>query len=172
MLKQEALSFSWVVHNKTNDKFYSRYQPSIQCGDRIFKGMVNKSSKEACKKELVMNSLHGQLLGTCTHFTGIQNNSCESDIKYDRVMVYSETQTGRLPCFKDSGIDNCCARSFYTEEQVQKQIEDIHNLLTQVTKELSGHICPTCKQPFTKKRQIGRCVYAEPCGHRLYQGRV
>ncbi len=33
-----------------------------------------------------------------------------------------------------------------------------------------GKVCPWCKQPITEKKQVGRCVYALPCWHRLYQG--
>ncbi len=32
-------------------------------------------------------------------------------------------------------------------------------------------ICPRCNQPMTLE-QKGRCVYAIPCNHRLYQGRI
>lgn len=32
--------------------------------------------------------------------------------------------------------------------------------------------CPTCKQPVVNKEQVGRCVYALPCKHRLYQGKL
>lgn len=31
-------------------------------------------------------------------------------------------------------------------------------------------ICPVCQQPFQRKVQVGRSVYTDPCGHRLYQG--
>jgi hypothetical protein len=36
---------------------------------------------------------------------------------------------------------------------------------------LSGH-CPLCHEVVQKEQQVGRCVVAQPCGHRLYQGRV
>jgi hypothetical protein len=35
---------------------------------------------------------------------------------------------------------------------------------------VTGNICHVCNGEVTKKVQVGRCVYAEPCGHRLYQG--
>lgn len=37
-------------------------------------------------------------------------------------------------------------------------------------KSLAKNICPECKQAIKDKYQAGRCVYARPCGHRLYQG--
>lgn len=30
--------------------------------------------------------------------------------------------------------------------------------------------CPTCSQPVEHKEQVLCCVYARPCGHRLYHG--
>lgn len=35
-----------------------------------------------------------------------------------------------------------------------------------------GRTCPRCHAEITDKQQVGRCVYAEPCGHRLYQGQL
>ena len=37
---------------------------------------------------------------------------------------------------------------------------------------LRNGTCPHCDLKIERQRQVGRCVYAEPCGHRLYQGRV
>lgn len=30
--------------------------------------------------------------------------------------------------------------------------------------------CLHCDMPFNELKQVGRCVYAYPCGHRQYQG--
>lgn len=32
-------------------------------------------------------------------------------------------------------------------------------------------ICPQCKQSMIRE-QVGPCVYAKPCNHRLYQGKI
>lgn len=32
--------------------------------------------------------------------------------------------------------------------------------------------CPTCGAVVQEEEQVGRCVYARPCGHRLYQGKA
>lgn len=37
---------------------------------------------------------------------------------------------------------------------------------------LDDTICPHCKTVLTGQVQIGRCVYGEPCGCRMYQGKV
>ena len=49
-----------------------------------------------------------------------------------------------------------------TEEE-QKQIAKFF-------KNLANDKCPHCGAIIEKKDQDGRCVYAKPCGHRLYQG--
>lgn len=35
-----------------------------------------------------------------------------------------------------------------------------------------GKTCPHCHAPIKQRYQLGRCVYAKPCGHRQYQGVV
>lgn len=37
---------------------------------------------------------------------------------------------------------------------------------------LAGGLCPTCHEPVEQKDQVGRCVYARPCGHRMFEGKV
>lgn len=37
---------------------------------------------------------------------------------------------------------------------------------------LRNNVCPHCDAPIAQQEQVGRCVYARPCGHRLYQGTV
>jgi hypothetical protein len=36
--------------------------------------------------------------------------------------------------------------------------------------DLDSGLCPECHQPVQDYRQVGRCTYAKPCGHRLWQG--
>lgn len=36
---------------------------------------------------------------------------------------------------------------------------------------LMSGLCPVCNHPITGEKQIGRCVYAEPCGHRCIKVR-
>lgn len=35
---------------------------------------------------------------------------------------------------------------------------------------LENNICPSCDAVIEKKIEVKPCIYAEPCGHRLYQG--
>jgi hypothetical protein len=38
-----------------------------------------------------------------------------------------------------------------------------------LTQALAGDTCPWCGAAIAERKQEGRCVYAEPCGCRLYQ---
>ncbi len=37
---------------------------------------------------------------------------------------------------------------------------------------VEGNVCHVCDGHIENKIQVGRCVYAEPCNHRLYQGTI
>jgi hypothetical protein len=37
---------------------------------------------------------------------------------------------------------------------------------------LAAGLCPHCGAKIEEEKQVGRCVYAGPCNHRLYQGRA
>ncbi len=45
-------------------------------------------------------------------------------------------------------------------------------VVTKYIADLAANICPHCQTPIAERKQVGRCVYADPCGHRLYQGRA
>lgn len=51
------------------------------------------------------------------------------------------------------------------EQQIRAFIEALNNLC-------SGErdTCLHCNTLFSELKQVGRCVYAYPCGHRQYQG--
>lgn len=52
-----------------------------------------------------------------------------------------------------------------------KCAEDDAAIATALQRLTSG-VCPECGAAVERERQVGRCVYAEPCNHRLYQGRT
>jgi len=49
---------------------------------------------------------------------------------------------------------------------------EVQAMLDNYLADLDAHVCPQCKASIIQFRQVGRCVYASPCGHRLYQGKV
>lgn len=62
--------------------------------------------------------------------------------------------------------------ALYTEEEIAQHERETAEVIKAFFENLANDICPHCKTPITNKRQVGRCVYADPCGHRLYQGKL
>lgn len=56
------------------------------------------------------------------------------------------------------------------EEQAQKQAL-VEAAALRYLEDLAGGRCPVCHEPATEQ-QVGRSVYAEPCGHRMFEGRA
>lgn len=52
-----------------------------------------------------------------------------------------------------------------TDDDISKAVQEYFDAL------LSG-ICPFCKAEVEEEVEVGLCVYARPCGHRLYQGKA
>jgi hypothetical protein len=56
-----------------------------------------------------------------------------------------------------------------TDEELQHLID---LKAAQFLTRLATGICTVCGGQVTKEVQVGRCVYAEPCGHRMRQGKA
>jgi hypothetical protein len=50
--------------------------------------------------------------------------------------------------------------------------EEMSELVRRFSQALEGDTCPHCQSEISERKQIGRSVYAAPCGCRLYQGRL
>jgi hypothetical protein len=108
----------------------------------------------------------------CRYYTGIANGTCRAGIVYREVRA-SDSHPYRWPCFQDDGCSERCASvSYYTAEEIGAQLKESKAALERWAGKLRNNICPECNQPIQYKRQVGRCVYACPCNHRLYQGRL
>jgi hypothetical protein len=53
-----------------------------------------------------------------------------------------------------------------------EQIADMRGKLVKHFDDIAAGICPVCAHPMCDTQQIGRCVYARPCGCHIYQGRA
>ena len=51
-------------------------------------------------------------------------------------------------------------------------IDFVKEAMDALKKSIDGDVCHVCNGHIKQKVQIGRCVYAEPCNHRLYQGTI
>jgi hypothetical protein len=107
-----------------------------------------------------------QIADWCIHFNGIQHAQCKAG------EVYKSVKSAQgYPCFKS---DNCAAQcshaTYPTPEEVTARVEQMQVAIkASVNAYLNGN-CPHCGAKIEEKKQVGRCVYAIPCYHRLYQG--
>jgi hypothetical protein len=126
----------------------------------------------------------------CRHHNGYMNDTCEAGVKYLDVVTDPENDNGlwlRMPCSipKEKELERatpealkhyankgtCPKLDFPTAEEARIAREESDARFAKKMQRLAEGFCLQCDQPMTK-RQVGRCVYAEPCGHRLYQGKA
>ncbi len=58
------------------------------------------------------------------------------------------------------------------EDSRQPLSEETRAAIQRYFENLNADLCPFCQAKIEEEQQVGRCVYAKPCGHRLYQGRA
>jgi hypothetical protein len=76
------------------------------------------------------------------------------------------------PCFlANNSAHKCPLATFRTEEEAKAEIAQAYENLNNFFKKIEEGICPECNREM-QPQQVGPCVYASPCGHRLYQGKV
>lgn len=108
-------------------------------------------------------------MNRCIHFTGLSRGRCRVGVEYRSVETPGRWPVA-VPCLRDRSSEIVCERAhFPTEEEAKAHEAEVDAMIQAYLDKLARDICPYCDQPITK-RQIGCCVYAEPCGHRLYQG--
>jgi len=112
-------------------------------------------------------------LSRCVYFNGLQNKNCKEGVSYEsvRAPALEANRAWDVPCIHRSDLDNCEQRVFPTPEQVEADDRAVREHLGEFLSAMSSGECPHCHQPM-KKKQVGPCVYADPCGHRLYQGQI
>ncbi len=119
-----------------------------------------------------------QFSNWCRHYNGLLNDTCKAGVRYDDVKDKRDVGVvrglARFPCFKNSNCaERCPSASFLSEEEIAVEKERSNQAIAQFLKELTeGKTCPHCHRPIEKRYQVGRCVYAKPCGCRQYQGTV
>lgn len=112
-----------------------------------------------------------KLRDKCVNFNGIINDQCNAGVAYRDIRDVSTSPYG-FPCFADRPCGTRCEKAeFLTDEQAQVKAEEIGSRARAHFAKLAANTCPHCDQPMTKT-QVGSCVYADPCGHRLYHGRI
>ena len=107
----------------------------------------------------------------CKHYRAMAfNDTCEIGIAYESVRA-NKTPGLPFPCVSRE-YHTCPAAVYPTPEECAAHDAEIAAFVTKFATDLESDICPHCGQKIEHWKQIGRCVYAEPCGDRLYQGQV
>ena len=113
-----------------------------------------------------------QEAGWCVHFTGVHKRVCQLGIAYDSVQG---EERGQFPCLKETYTDPtrtdlCPSAEYLTVEQAKVKADEKMIRIRAKLERMAEGFCPSCDQKVEQRRKVGRCFYAEPCGHRLGQG--
>jgi hypothetical protein len=112
----------------------------------------------------------------CVHFTGLlKSKRCDAGVDYETVKQPGKGHGVRIPCIsKYEGTITCALRQFPTPEQEAKEEQAIAEYLSRLAKVMRGELreCLECGKPVDAYREVRPCVYAEPCGHRQWQGKA
>jgi hypothetical protein len=112
----------------------------------------------------------------CKHFNGTMSKRCRAGVEYD-ALFDAPNYSFALPCFPRFEHDQrptapCALRVLSTREEAEAHEQAVQDTLQRFSQRLVDGQCPHCGRPVERERQVGSCVYAEPCGHRMYQGRA
>lgn len=122
----------------------------------------------------------------CAHYNGILGGDildtkalaerrCSAGVLYADVKEPGAGFGTRFPCVDSQRGTVVCERHEYpTQEQLDEQEHERAEVLKRLAAVMRGDLmeCLECRAPVTRWREVRPCVYAEPCGHRQYQGKA
>jgi hypothetical protein len=122
----------------------------------------------------------------CIHYNGILGGDildkkalaerrCNAGVLYADVKEPSVGRGTRFPCVDSQrGTITCSKRQYPTPEQLAEDEQQIQAYLERLAGVMRGDLkeCLHCGTAVEQYREVRPCVYAEPCGHRQYQGRM
>lgn len=118
-------------------------------------------------------------LRACRYFTGLgfsdDRKACEAGVVYREHVGGDDLGWAlRAPCIDDPkrkpDMVSCPLRVPYTREEAEAEERKWDERWQETLRKMNNGICHVCNAKVEKEVQVGCCVYAEPCGHRLYQG--
>jgi len=111
----------------------------------------------------------------CVHFTGTQHDRCDAGVRYmdvrdNRTREEGWTLATCFPCLPDGEANTKCAkRQYATSEEAEQAAAARESAFTRFVDRMTTGVCQ-CGVEATGARQVGRCVYLKPCGHRAGEG--
>lgn len=121
-----------------------------------------------------MSTIEQKMKMKCRHFNGVQNGTCEKNIKYMDVRQLHPDRMATFPCTDPDTQHICSLWEPHTAEEI-KEVEDratnaVKGLIDFEQRKTEG--CPHCGKHVTRLEQVGHCTYARPCNCRLWQGKI
>lgn len=109
----------------------------------------------------------------CVHFTGVQHETCKAGVCYRDIPREKNPKAGiiGIPCINPN-LNTCDKRQFPTDEEARAEAKEMDEAIEKFLGRLKDGLCPHCGKNVEKRVQVGPCVYAEPCGHRIGQGKA
>lgn len=122
----------------------------------------------------------------CVHYTGILGGDildrealaerrCTAGIRYADVKEPGDGHGIRFPCVdRMRGAGVCSLHQYPTAEQLAEEDKKLTAYMEKFASVMRGELkeCLTCGAAVERYREVRPCVYAEPCGHRQWQGRA
>lgn len=118
-----------------------------------------------------------QTMNRCVHYNGLaalpgltKREACLAGVRYDSVEDPGARPLN-IPCV-NAQCRTCDKAKYPTREEAEEQERQLHERIAEFSRKLDSNVCPHCNSQVEHQRQAGSCVYAEPCGCRLYQGKA
>jgi hypothetical protein len=94
---------------------------------------------------------------------GVNYREVRGEAAFSYPCIYHEMQGGYCKQFEN-----------YTEKEIAESEAKIKLFIERLNNLQSGksNTCPHCGEQITSMQKIVRCVYAQPCNCRLWQGKV
>lgn len=105
----------------------------------------------------------------CRHYRAmVTNEACEIGIAYTSV----NGGGGRFPCLHPDSRHLCASFAPFSEDEIAADEAEIMKFVRAMNDldSRKSETCTQCGGHVESMEQVGRCVYARPCGCRLWQG--
>lgn len=107
----------------------------------------------------------------CRHYRGMHMKvPCLAGL--DPAQYGDRARPATSPCYSVERHNECPSFAGYTQAEIDEDNQFVARFLVKLAALTGGEgeRCIHCDAPLEKLEQVGRCVYARPCGCRQYQG--